>query len=266
MQDRIAIVTTVLNDKLYQKSLKSYPEKLDYFKIDGRFGCYGIHAIELTLKKMSAYDFIVMVDEDVVFENNSELFSLVREMKQNQIEISGCRDFDMGGKRHDGNPLVMNTFFLLINNLVLKHRKSQCIFKNPPIFPNDFFEEKFLSQTTYRKENLYSLREPYYWFFLALWKDGANFLYLKNVQRYFFNDEVTTTVFGRNNLPICHHSWYARAYDINQIQKERIDDLMARFEFFKRRKYRLLKSPLTFVIRFYKKKSKQLAQKIFKID
>ena len=266
MQDRIAIVTTVLNDKLYQKSLKSYPEKLDYFKIDGRFGCYGIHAIELTLKKMSAYDFIVMVDEDVVFENNSELFSLMREMKQNQIEISGCRDFDMGGKRHDGNPLVMNTFFLVINNLILKLRKSQFIFKNPQIFQNEFFEEKFLSQTIYNKENLYSLREPYYWFFLALWKDETNFFYLKNAQRYFVNDAVTTSVFGLNAFPICHHAWYARAYNFDQYQTERIDRLMAGFQFFERRKSQLLRSPVTFVYQYYKKKSKQLVKKIFNVD
>jgi len=266
LKDRIAIVTTVLNDELYQKSLKSYPEKIDYYKIDGRYGCYGIHAIELTLRKMSAYDFIVMIDEDVVFENNSELFSLVREMKQNQIEVSGCRDFDMGGKRHDGNPLVMNTFFLIINMFLLKHSKSQFNFKSPHILPSKFFEGQFLLQTPYKKENLYSLREPYYWFFLTLWKNGASFLYLKNTQKYFVNDEVTTSLFGMNNLPICHHTWYARAYNTEQIQKERIDRLMDGFQFFEGRKYQSLSSPLKFVFRFHEKKLKKTVKKIFNIE
>ena len=149
---------------------------------------------------------------------------------------------------------------------MLRLSKPQFIFKNPRVFPDDYFDEEFLSQTTFSKENLCSLREPYYWFFLALWKNGANLLYLNNAQRYFVNDDVTTSVYGLNSLPICHHTWYARAYNFEQNQKERIDRLLDAFQFYRRRKYQLLKSPLTFVLRFYKKKSIQLVKKIFKID
>lgn len=227
--NRVAIVTTVLNAELYKRTQTTYPLVDKFYKIDGRFGFYGIHSIRCALKKLIHYDFVILVDEDVVFERNYFIDEIIQVMKEKKIALIGPRDFDMGGKRWDGNPFSMNTFFTIINMTFYKSIRIDDFFENKSPLSDVEINEFCLENRDFSTENILSMREPYYPFYLNSIRRGFPLIYLECRQN-FFDDDITTTVFDMDNRPVLHHTWYARAYKTVEHQKIRIDRLIEKFE------------------------------------
>ena len=76
---RIAAVITVQNSRLFEKTKKSIPESFDTYVIDGKYGFYGLEALELVFQseQLNDYDWIIMADEDVIFLNPSTLYFFI---------------------------------------------------------------------------------------------------------------------------------------------------------------------------------------------
>ena len=72
----IAILTTVANFELYQKTVQLFPENVQKYVIDGRNGMHGIHSILFMINKLKGkgIEWLVMADEDVVFKNSEAVF------------------------------------------------------------------------------------------------------------------------------------------------------------------------------------------------
>jgi hypothetical protein len=91
---KIAIISTVINQKLYQKSSRLFPENITKYVIDGKNGMYGIDSICYMMKKLKGkgIEWLIMADEDVLFVNSNQVFPIIEEMAQNEIMLCGVRD------------------------------------------------------------------------------------------------------------------------------------------------------------------------------
>lgn len=227
--NRVAIVTTVLNHELYERTRTTYPSAYKLFKIDGKYGFYGVHSIRLVLKKLSHFDFVILVDEDVVFERNYFFDEIIQVMRERKIALIGPRDFDMGGKRWDGNPFSMNTFFTIINMTFYRSIKIDDFFENKAPLSDIEINEFCMDNRDFATQNILSMREPYYPFFLNSIRLGFPLKYL-DCRQNFLHDEITTTIFDFDDKPVLHHTWYARAYHTAETQKKRIDRVVEKFE------------------------------------
>ena len=113
---RVGILTTVANFELYEITSKYFPAGIKRFVIDGRNGMHGIHSIAYMMPKLKRLniDWLIMADEDVIFVDSDQVFSVIEKMDKEQLTIAGVRD---GGVviHRDKSPFAINTFFSIIN-------------------------------------------------------------------------------------------------------------------------------------------------------
>lgn len=216
--DRIAIVSTVINFKLYDQTSRCFPRGFQKFVIDGRNGMHGIDSLRFIFKKFKKFDFeyLVLCDEDVIFSDPSVVLDIIEKMKIKSYTVAGVRD---GGViSHRGfNPLLVNTFFSIIN------------FKNVSEYYNErtMLKQQYLSdkeQTALLpdlpfKYDLSSLYEPYYCFFLNILRNNGTILYLDGKMA---DDNIANEIYW-NDEKFALHTWYARSYLKNDKHTQRID-------------------------------------------
>jgi hypothetical protein len=213
-----AILTTVINFDLYNKSNLLFPKEYDKYVIDGRYGMYGIESICYMMKclKKKQIDWLVMADEDLLFVDANEVDALILEMEKNDIMVAGVRDGGVIAHRNH-NPMCMNTFFNVIN-----FKKLQEIWDEKEMLSNQVvYENEFESLDLPFDNDVNSLFEPYYCFYLWLHRKNQKMMFLPSVMNH---DGISNIVLNNDGGKIVFHTWYARTYGKDVIQTNRIDE------------------------------------------
>jgi len=217
-KSKIAIVSTVANFELYQKTSCYFPKHIQKYVIDGRNGMHGISSINYMMQKLKnkGIEWLVMADEDVIFYDSELVFSIIDYMKKNNVTICGARD---GGviTHRDKNPFLINTFFSIMKfDDVLNIWNKKEMLKHQHLISNEFDDN--LQELT-QSFDINSLYEPYYCFYLWLRRNGKKFLFL-DVE---MDNDGITNYLKFNNIPFLCHTWYARAYGNSKKHTDRIN-------------------------------------------
>lgn len=218
---KIAILTTVANFDLYHRNSKLFPKGITKYVIDGTNGMHGIHSIYYMFKRLSKapIDWLILADEDLVFVDANRIFNLIETMASNAISVCGVRD---GGvvKHRTYNPHVINTFFTVLNfKEILQIYDEKEVKRHQYITEGEFDLKTDLLAYDYDEMSLY---EPYYCFFLWLLRKGKKLYYLDSKM----HDDITNVGFFEGD-PLFYHTWYARAYNINEKHTKRINAVLA---------------------------------------
>ena len=222
-RSKTAILSTVINFELYAKSSLLFPDEVQKYVIDGRSGMYGIESLCYMMKKLGNkdIDWLIMADEDVLFQDRDAVFNLIVKMEQEGIMFAGVRD---GGviKHRNNCPFVINTFFSILNFKELKRIwNRQEMLANQYVHEDEFKDE--ISQLPY-PYNSKSLYEPYYCFYFWLRRLGKKALFL-DAEMPFAGDDITNTVLDTEGKRILYHTWYARSYGKSEKHTSRIDSV-----------------------------------------
>lgn len=220
----IAIISTVTNFNLYSKTEANFPHNIKRYVINGTNGMYGIDSIYYMFQvlKNKNIDWLIMADEDVIFQNNEKVLDLIEFMKVNQYQVAGVRE---GGviSHKKFNPFAINTFFSVLHfSEIEKVYNKKEIKKNQYYTRGEFTENLDHLKGEYDENNFH---EPYYCFYFWLKRKGFKFLYL-NADSPFKDDALTTAVYGPENDLLLYHTWYARAYGENSKHTTRINKVL----------------------------------------
>lgn len=223
-KSKIALLTTVANFNLYNKTSVLFPSNCQKYVIDGSKGMHGIHSLLYMMKKLKGreIEWLVMVDEDVIFNNSNLIFEIIEEMKIKQITVCGVRDGGVISHRKQ-NPFVINTFFSIINfkEIELIWNKKEVV-KNQFIKKNEFNDECGTLPYDFDVKSTY---EPYYCFYFWLRRQSKTFLFLESKMH---DDTISNYVYYKNKVILCH-TWYARSYGNNVKHTKRIDAILSNY-------------------------------------
>lgn len=234
----IAILTTVVNFELYQKSAPLFPEGIQKYVIDGRNGMHGIHSIYYLFEKLKGkgIEWLIMADEDVLFTQSDAVFSIISTMQTEGYSVCGIRDGGVISHRNY-NPYVINTFFSIFNfKSIAPHFSKAALTKNNYCVPGEFVDD--LRNLPYSFDPV-STFEPYYCFYFWLRRQGHRFLFLDSIME---PDAIANSVYFNGNK-ILTHTWYARSYGVNAKHTDRIDAFLKEIPVFKSRE---LVAPIIF--------------------
>ncbi|RXG12327.1 hypothetical protein [Leeuwenhoekiella aestuarii] len=209
LKGKTAIVTTVVNFNLYRKTSTFFPKNIKSYVIDGRSGMHGLDSLKFLFRKLKNkdIDWLIMADEDVIFDNIKSVFETIDYMCKHNYRVAGVRD---GGEIYHRvyNPFVINTFFSILNfKAIVDLIDWNLISNNDYIKSNEFSDD--LTSLKYSFDDS-SLKEPYYCFYLYLRRCGIDFLFLKS--QPVKGDLVANRVLDVKGNIICLHTWYARCY------------------------------------------------------
>jgi hypothetical protein len=226
---KIAIITTLINKKLYEKSHLLFPENTIRYIIDGTNGMFGIDSIFYMMKKLKGkgIEWLIMADEDVLFLNPNNIFPIIEKMKKEDYLISGVRDGGVVSNR-TYSPYLINTFFSIIN-----FKELESIWNKKEILKNQYidkgeFKENFDELT--ESYDINSLYEPYYCFYFWLLRKGKKILFLE-ASKFSDDDDKTTIVYGLDKTILLYHTWYARSYGNNDRHTKRINKIFDLIQF-----------------------------------
>jgi hypothetical protein len=246
--DKIAILTTVSNFELYQKSINTFPAGITRFVVDGTRGFYGIRSLLFSIDKLKNlhFEWLIMADEDVIFKNPDYIYDLIDYMNQNDFICCGMRDGGTLSWRNQ-SPYAINTFFSVLNI-----KEVSYIFDKRDILRNQYIkpDENIGDLTDLKSDNFDkdSLFEGYYCFYFWLLRQGKKILYLDATS---LNNDETTIVFDHKAREILYHTWYARFYQREKRHTERIDRILdLGKDEGHNKEYTILKNP-TFEIRLF---------------
>lgn len=219
-KSKIAVLTTVANFELYKKTSIYFPKGIKHYIIDGTNHMYGINSIIYMISKFKnlGVDWLVMADEDVIFSQPERVFSIIEKMNHENYTVCGVRD---GGviKHRNHNPHVINTFFSILNlKSVLEIWNKKEVLKNQYTLKGEFKDNLNL---LYESDET-SLFEPYYCFYFWLRRNNKKFLFLDAKME---SDDLANTVLFQN-APILLHTWYARNYNKDTEQTDRINSYL----------------------------------------
>lgn len=219
-----AIISTVANFDLYQKSSIYFPSNVCRYVIDGRNGMYSLDSILYMFKvlKGKGIKWLIMADEDVVFQNSSKVFEVIEYMEKNTYHYCGVRD---GGviPHRIYNPHAINTFFSILHfSEIEKEFNKREVVQNNYIKPKEFSDDLSGLKIPFDETSLF---EPYYCFYLWLKRNGFQFLPLQ-ADIPFAGDELTTAVYTPQGDLLLYHTWYARAYGVIEKHTMRIDKVL----------------------------------------
>lgn len=262
--NKIALLTTVINWDLYKKSSQYFPDGISKYVIDGRNGMFGIDSIYFMMKKFKTLDidWLIMVDEDVLFLNSDGIYDTIDYMLKNNYILCGVRD---GGDipNRTFSPYLINTFFSIVNLKKLKAIwNKEEVKKNHYILENEF-EEDFSKMK--EKYDVNSLYEPYYCFYFWIRRKGEKILFLESEAP--FNDKLTTLAYTPYKKNFFYHTWYARSYGNNKKHTDRIDAVFDLLIFYPS-KYQepiIWKDKLFFIKRFLRKQRRRIEMKLEKL-
>lgn len=222
---KIALLTTVANFDLYEKTRSYQPAGIRKLVIDGRGGMYGLDSIFYAFEELPLQDvkWLILADEDVLFLENRALTRIIEEMESANYTVAGVRD---GGclNHRNFNPYIPNTFFCVLDyqNISTIYSRKE-IQKQQYSSPKEFTEDLKHLHVEFDTTSLY---EPYYCFFLWLKRKNHKFLFLNADLLHPDTDELATKVYALDNKPFLIHTWYARAYGKNETQTKRINEIL----------------------------------------
>lgn len=261
-ESNVAILSTVINFELYAKSSKLYPKNIQKYVIDGRNGMYGLHSIFYMMKKLKGrgIEWLVMADEDVLFQDSEVVFEIINKMKAENYTVCGVRDGGVISHRFF-NPYFINTFFSIIN-----FKEIESIWNEKEIKrSNDISEYVFDDDLTGLRGqyDLKSFYEPYYCFYLWLRKKNKRFLFL---EAQVTEDQITNSVLYEEK-EFLHHTWFARSYGKNEKHTARIDKIFKSLQFIDNKvsDFILLKSKTFFWTQKIKKNYRKVMKKLEKV-
>lgn len=224
-KSKVAIITTVYNWDLYERTKHFFPKNIKIFAIDGTRSFYGIKSMIFFMKRLKKYnlEWLIMADEDVIFTSPEKVFDLIEYLKINDYTVAGTSEadrFENWGK----HPYVINTYFGILNlKEIYKIYDEKEMLKNQYILENEFHPKNNWMPDYPHKIN--SLAEPYYCFFLWLLRKGKKTKFLKS-SRPFEDDILTTGVQDHDGNNILSHTWYARFYNKDDFHTKRIDKII----------------------------------------
>ena len=221
----VAILTTVANFTLYEKTACQFPEGILRFVIDGRNGMHSLNSIFYMFKilKGKGIKWLIMADEDVIFTRADKVFELIEYMEEHDYSVCGIRD---GGviPHRTHNPYSLNTFFSILNfSEVEKIFDKKEITRNHYITSGEFKDNLENLKHPYDVNSLY---EPYYGFYFWLRRKGFKFLFL-DAQLPFNEDPISNAVYTPSGELLLFHTWYARSYGRNRKHTDRINKVLA---------------------------------------
>lgn len=228
MDNKIAILTTVINNELYQKSSKLFPRDIQKYVIEGTNGMHGIDSVFFMMKKLKGKDieWLIMADEDIIFENSKLIFEIIDKMMYEKYTVCGVRD---GGHilHRNYNPYLINTFFSIINFKEIESiwNKKE-VLKNQYVLNDEFDDDLSNLNEPYDKLSTY---EPYYCFYLWLRRNKKQFLFL-DTKLPFQDDELTNAVYFEEKI-LLYHTWHARSYGVNKKHTDRINKVFGILQF-----------------------------------
>jgi hypothetical protein len=253
------MLSTVINFDLYAKSSQFFPKDIQKYVIDGRNGMHGLDSIFYMMEKLKSenIEWLIMADEDVLFEDAKVIFDIIKKMKAENYMVCGIRDGGIISHR-TYNPYMINTFFSIINFKELKRiwNKKE-VLKNNYILKNEFFDDDLINVNG--KYDINSLYEPYYCFYLWLRRKNKKILFLDAGMD---NDQITNSVLYNNKL-FLYHTWFARAYGLSEKHTKRINSIfnLLSFEENKVSNPIIFKDQTFFLIRKIKKNYKKIVRK-----
>lgn len=257
----VAILSTVINKELYKKSSQLFPPNIQKYIIDGTNGMHGLDSVFYMMQKLKGrgIDWLIMADEDVLFEISDMVFEVIHKMKTENYTVCGVRDGGLISHRKE-NPYVINTFFSIIN-----FREIELIWDENEVLKNNYtIDNEFDDDLRSLKGafNIKSIYEPYYCFYLWLRRNEKQFLFLDTDQP-FVDDEITNVVYYQNKV-LLYHTWYARSYGINKNHTDRIDKILELLKF----ENKIISNPIVFkhktffIIKSIKKVFKRMLMRI----
>lgn len=224
-KEKIAIVTTVCNWDLFERTKHFFPKNIKIFAIDGTSSFYGIKSMVFFMKKLKKHniEWLIMADEDVIFTNPEKVFDLIEYLHTNNYTVSGTSEADRF-ETWSKHPYVINTFFGILN---LKEIYN--IYDEKEMLKNQFcIENEFSNKKNWMPNYEYpinSLAEPYYCFFLWLLRKDKKTKFL-NISRPYKDDVLTTAVHDHNGDAFLSHTWYARFYKTDNFHTSRINKII----------------------------------------
>lgn len=226
---KIAIISTVINKELYEKSSQLFPKNITKYVIDGTNGMFGLDSICYMMKRLKGkgIEWLIMVDEDVLFINPNGVYSIIEEMKSNAYFVSGVRDGGVISNR-TYSPYLINTFFSIIN-----FKKLESIWDEKEVLKNQYIDEdEFQENLKILNEeyDIKSLYEPYYCFYFWLRRKGEKILFL-DATTPFSDDRITTMINDTTGQVLLYHTWYARSYGNNDKHTKRINKIFDLLQF-----------------------------------
>ena len=228
MNNNIALLTTVINKELYQKSSQLFPQNIQKYVIDGTNGMHGLDSVFYMMKmlKGKGIEWLIMADEDVLFENSDVLFGIINKMDSENYTVCGVRDGGLISHRMY-NPYLINTFFSIINFKEIESiwNKKE-VLKNQYSIENEFEDDLSNLIGDY---DILSAYEPYYCFYLWLRRNKKQFLFL-DANQPFQEDKITNAVYFEDKV-LLYHTWYARSYGINKKHTDRINKILELLKF-----------------------------------
>jgi hypothetical protein len=263
--ENVAILTTLINKGLYDKSAQLFPEGIQRYVIDGRHELFGIDSIYLMMKRLGGkgIDWLVMADEDVLFIHPEYIRDIIKDLNESGEILCGVRD---GGQipNRTYSPYLINTFFSVVN-----FKKLESIWNEKEVRRNQYINDGEFSENLDDLPEEYdtnSLYEPYYRFYFWLRRKGEKIRFLHAVKP-FEDDHKTTLVFDTRNREMLYHTWYARLYGVDQNHTRRIDRIfnMLNFRNIEAPNFILLTDPMFRFRRSWGKLTKRVLMKIEKL-
>jgi hypothetical protein len=257
----IAILSTVINKELYQKSFQLFPKNIQKYVIDGTNGMHGLDSIFFMMQKLKGkgIEWLIMADEDVLFENSNMVFDIIKKMEADNYTVCGIRD---GGfiSHREYNPYLINTFFSIIN-----FKEIDAIWNKKEILRNQFITKNEFKDDLSNLKGIYdeqSLYEPYYCFYLWLRRNNKQFLFLDTNQP-FQEDSITNAVYFEDKV-LMYHTWYARSYGINKKHTDRINRILEILKFENKEILVsvVFKHKYFFIVRKFRKLNKRILMRI----
>jgi hypothetical protein len=228
MNSNIAILSTVINKELYQKSSQLFPQNIQKYVVDGVNGMHALDSIFYMMQKLKGkgIEWLIMADEDVLFENPDLVFDIIQKMEAYNYTVCGIRDGGLISHRTH-NPYLINTFFSILN-----FKEIESIWNAKEVLKNQFsIDNEFDDDLSNLKGNydISSIYEPYYCFYLWLRRNKKQFLFLDSNQP-FQEDSITNAVYFEGKV-FLYHTWYARSYGVNKKHTDRINKILELLKF-----------------------------------
>ncbi len=224
----IAVLSTVVNKELYQKSSQLFPQNIQKYFIDGANGMHGLDSIFYMMQKLKGkgIKWLIMADEDVLFEKPETVFDIIEHMESENYTVCGIRDGGLISHRNY-NPYLINTFFSIINfNEIEAIWNKKEVLKNQYSIENEFEDDISNLKGMYDASSIY---EPYYCFYLWLRRNNKQFLFL-DANQPFRDDQITNAVYFKDEV-LLYHTWYARSYGVNKKHTDRINKILEILKF-----------------------------------
>ncbi len=226
MSKTIAILSTVVNFDLYQKSARLFPKGIPKYVIDGRNGMHAMDSICYMFRKLKTQniDWLIMVDEDVLFIDSDLVFSCIKRMENENYAVAGVRDGGIIPHRIQ-NPHAINTFFSILNFKEIRAIWNEKeVLKHQFVKQGEFQDDLSTLPGEYNNESIF---EPYYCFYFWLRRQHKKFLFLEATVP-FNDDQITNLVKDDRGNEMLYHTWYARSYGRNEKHTRRIDKIISK--------------------------------------